>query len=107
MIQPYPKTAAGRAGRAALFLTMAAADRHLLETPYFAELIREGRTVRLLARRVRASPGLAELAVRFAASLPDSVVAAARAALTAGPKRIPLFPKVAPEAPEAAEREAA
>ncbi|WP_293181287.1 trans-2-enoyl-CoA reductase [Oceanithermus sp.] len=92
MTQPYPKTAAGRAGRAALFLTMAAADRQLLETPYFAELIREGRTVQLLARRVRASPGLAELAVRFAAWLPEAVVATARATLADGPQKVPLFP---------------
>jgi len=92
MIQPYPKTAAGRAGRAALFLTMAAADQRLLESPYFAELIREGRTVRLLARRVRASPDLAELAVRFSDWLPEAVVAMARATLASGPQKVPLFP---------------
>jgi len=107
VLQPYPKTPAGRAGRAALFLVMAAADPGLLENRYFQGLFSEPRVAELLARRVRASALLAERAVRGAAWLPENVVAAARAALAAAPKRIPLFPERTGEAPAAPEREAA
>ena len=107
MLHPYPKTPAGRAGRAALFLLMAAADAALLESRYFDELLAEPRVRELLARRVRAHPALAETALRHGGRLPEGVAAAARAALAAGPKRISLFPEIEGEPPEAVEREAA
>jgi len=107
MLQPYPKTPAGRAGRAALFLLMAAADPGLLESRYFEGLFSEPKVARILARRVRANAALAELAVRHAGQLPEEVVQAARAALAAAPKRIPLFPELVRETHAAPEREAA
>jgi len=65
-----------RAGHAALFLLLAAADTGLLESHYLEGLFSEPKVARILARRVRANAALAELAVRYADRFPEEVTAA-------------------------------